>query len=190
MRKSSSSSHAQWQGKTPWKQSRSGAKKGWDDSSPRTSPKTEQVSDEHVTTALHAMQDHLQQTTVISKRRSQKTLCEQSRPRAKGDAAYEALEALTQARQRQEEARRLHAQKCEEAAEAEMRFNGAIKDTLEKADALETHVKTATMTAESPATTEADFFKTFLARQEEAQRDLNELSAQPSQQNTTTRPTP
>ena len=46
-------------------------------------------------------------------------------------------------------------------------FKGAIKDTLEKTEALEEHVKTVTMRAESLATTEADFGKTLLDRQEE-----------------------
>ena len=41
-----------------------------------------------------------------------------------------------------------------------------------------------TMRAQSLATTDADFFKTLLHRQEEAQKHLNELSAQSSQQNT------
>ena len=59
------------------------------------------------------------------------------------------MEALTQVREREEEARRLHEQKCEKAAEAETMFNGPIMDTLEKAEALEKHVKTATMTTES-----------------------------------------
>ena len=131
------------------------------------------------------MQDHLQQITVMSQRRSQKTLSEQSTSRTKGDAAFEAMEAFTAARERQDEARRLYEQKCDEAAEAETKFNGTIMDTLEKAEAPEKHVKTVTMRA-----TEADFFKTLLDRQEEAQRHLNELSAQPpSQQNTTTRST-
>ena len=50
--------------------------------------------------------------------------------------------ALTQARERWEEARRLYEHKCEETAVAETMFNGAIKDTLlEKAEAPEKHVK-------------------------------------------------
>ena len=62
-------------------------------------------------------------------------------------------------------------------------------DTLEKAEAMEKHAKTVTMRAESLATTEADFFNTLLDRQEEAQKHMNELSAQLSQQNTTIRST-
>ena len=38
----------------------------------------DQVFDEHFTNALHMMQDHVQQTTVISQRRSQKTFPEQA----------------------------------------------------------------------------------------------------------------
>ena len=48
---------------------------------------------------------------------------------------------------------------------------------LEKAEALEKDVRTVTMRAESLATMEAEF-KKLLDRQEEAQRHLNELSAQ------------
>ena len=56
-----------------------------------------QVSDERLTNALHMMQDYLQQITVISQRRSQKTLAEKAASRTKGNAAYEAMEAATQA---------------------------------------------------------------------------------------------
>ena len=79
--------------------------------------------------------------------------------------------------------------KCQETAEAETIFNGTIKDTLAKNEALEKHVKTVTMRAEALATTKADFFKAVLDRQEEAQKHLNELAAQLSQQNTATRST-
>ena len=68
-------------------------------------------------------------------------------------------------------------------------FDGAIKDTLEKAEAVEKHVKTMTMRPQSLATTKVDFFETLLVCQEEAPRHLNELSAQLGQQNTTYRPT-
>ena len=66
----------------------------------------------------------------------------------------------------------------EEAAEAETIFNDATKNTLEKTEALEKHVKTVTMRAEFLATTEADFFQTLLDRQEETQQNLNALSTQ------------
>ena len=82
MSKSSSSSHAKWQGSTRWKQGRSGSWKGRDDSPATTSPVSEQVPDEHVTTALHTMQDH-PETTVIFRRRSQKTFSEQSASKKK-----------------------------------------------------------------------------------------------------------
>ena len=82
------------------------------------------------------------------------------------------------ARDHQEEARLACDQKCQDAAEAETIYNDAIKNSLEKPDALEKHVKTVTMRPESLATTEADFFKTLLDRQEETQKHLNELSAQ------------
>ena len=46
-----------------------------------------------------------------------------------------------------------------------------------------------TVRAEASATTEAGFFKTLIERQHEAQKHLNELAAQLSQQNTATRST-
>ena len=122
------------------------------------------------------MQDHLQQTRVICQRRSQKALTEQATSKTKGNAAHEAMEAATQARERQEEARRLHEEKCQEATEAKTIYSEAIKDTLEKNEALEKRV-TVTMRAESVASTKADFFKTLLDRQEETRRHLDELSA-------------
>ena len=63
------------------------------------------------------------------------------------------------------------------------------KTLLQKTEALEKYVKTVIMRAEALATTEEDFFKALLDRQEEAQKHLNELSAQLSQQNTATRST-
>ena len=78
--------------------------------------------------------------------------------------------------------------KCQESAEAREIFNGTIKNTLAKHEALEKHVKTVTVRAEASAAT-ADFFKALLDRQEEAQKHLNELAAQLSQQNTATRST-
>ena len=139
-----------------------GAGKGWDDSSATVPPlqNPEQVSDDRVANAQHMMQDHFQQTTVISQRR-----------------------------ERPEEARCLYQQKCQEAAETETMFNGAIQHTLGKTEALQKHVQIGTMRAESLATTDADFFKTLLDHQEEAQKHLNELSAQLSQQNITIRST-
>ena len=61
-------------------------------------------------------------------------------------SAYEAMEALTQARERQEEARRLYPQKCEEAAVAETMFNDTMKDTPK-------NFKTVTMRADPLLTT-------------------------------------
>ena len=118
MSNSISCSHAQWQGTTRWKQGWSSAWKGWDDSSATAPPTSEQVSDELVATALHMMQDHLQQSTVISHRRSQKTLSEQSATRTKGNIACEAMEAAAQAREQQEEATLAYDLKCQDAAEA------------------------------------------------------------------------
>ena len=84
---------------------------------------------------------------------------------------------------------RVACEKKYQAAEAETIFNGTIKDTRAKTEALEKHVKTVTMRAEALATTDADFFKTLIEPQEEAQKHLNELESQLSQQNTATRST-
>ena len=74
--------------------SKDGRRPGRDGTTPQRQPaqNSEQVSDERVTNGLHMMQDHLQQTTVISHRRSQKTLTEQAASRTKGNAAYEATD--------------------------------------------------------------------------------------------------
>ena len=71
----------------------------------------------------------------------------------KGNAANEAMEAATQAREWQDEARLFYVQKIQDAAEAETIFKGTIKETLEISEALEKHLKTVTMRAESLATT-------------------------------------
>ena len=47
--------------------------------------------DERVTNASRMTQDHLQQTLVISQRRSQKTLTEQAVSKTQGNAAHEAM---------------------------------------------------------------------------------------------------
>ena len=57
-----------------------------------------------------------------------------------------------------------------------MIHSGVIKDTLEKTEAVDNHVRTVTMRAESLAITEADFFKTLLDLHEERRKHLNELS--------------
>ena len=93
---SSSSSHARWQGAARWKQGWNDAWKGWDDSSTTTSPISESIPDERVTNALHLMQDHLQQTTVIAQERSQKTHTQQAASKTQGNAAHEVMEAATQ----------------------------------------------------------------------------------------------
>ena len=59
---------------------------------------TESIPDERVTNALHRMQDHLEQTMVISQKRSQKTHTEQAASRTNGNAACVAVEAAPQAR--------------------------------------------------------------------------------------------
>ena len=81
-----------------------GLKEG-DDSTTTESAAPEVIPDERVMNALHKMHDYLQQTMVISQRRSQKMCTEQATSRTKGNVAFEAMEATTQARDRQEEAR-------------------------------------------------------------------------------------
>ena len=93
---SSSSSHARLQGAARWKQGWNDAWKGWDDSSTTTSPISESIPEGRVTNALHLMQDHLQQTTVIAQERSQKTHTEQAASKTQGNAAHEVMEAATQ----------------------------------------------------------------------------------------------
>ena len=88
------------------------------------------------------------------------------------------MEAATRARERQEEAKRLHDQKFQYATEAEAACNEAIQCTLEKTEALEKLVYTVTMRADSIAITEADFFQTVLERLEKTQQNLNKLYAQ------------
>ena len=105
MSNSSSSSHARWQGAARWKQGWNEAWMGRDDSSTTTLPISESIPDERVTNALHLMQDHLQQTMVISQRQSQKTQNEQAASKTQGNAAYEVMVTATQAREQREEAR-------------------------------------------------------------------------------------
>ena len=105
----------------------------------------------------------------LSQRRSQKTYTKLAAPR-KGNATYAAMEAATQAREWQDEAKRKKPRKPRLC-------------TTKPSSALEKHVKTVTMRAESLATTEADL--TLLERQEETQQDLNELYAQLCQTRTT-----
>ena len=62
-----------------------------------------------------------------------------------------------------------------EAAAAEEIYHDAISRTLEKTEALEKHVKTVTMRADSLVTTEADFFHTLIERQEASIRELKIL---------------
>ena len=88
------------------------------------------------------------------------------------------MEAVTSAREWQAEAKRAYDLKFAEAAEAEETYHNAIKRTLEKTEALERHVKTVTMRADSLVTNEADFFQTLIERQKEIIRELNTLHGQ------------
>ena len=109
--------------------------------------------------AIHRLQDRLQQTLALSQRRSHKTHSERAASLSKRNGAYAAMEAITEARDWQEEAKRLYDQQIAEAAEAEEIYNDSVKRTPEKTEALEKHVKTMTMRADSLAATEADFFQ-------------------------------
>ena len=151
---SSGSSSSWWEG---W----SGTYHGW---SASTEPVPEPALDERVTNAVHRVQDLLQQTTVLSQRRSTKTHTERAVTISRGSAAYAAMEAATRARERQEEAKRL---------DAEAAYNEAIQCTLEKTEALEKLVKTVTMRAHSLAITEADFLQTLFERQEDTLRNAH-----------------
>ena len=135
-------------------------------------------SDEQVTNAIHRLQDRLQQTLALSQRRSHKTHSERAASLSKGTAEYAAMDAITQARDWQEEAKRLYDQQIAEAAEAEEIYNDAITRTPEKTEALEKQVKTVTMRSDSLSATEADFFQALPGRQEEAMRDINVLCGQ------------
>ena len=100
------------------------------------------------------------------------------------------MEATTPARDRQEEARLFFtSEKNVKRPQKPRRSSTAPSKTLAKTEALEKHVKTVNIRAEALATTEADFFKALIERQEEALKHLNELAAQLSQQNTATRST-
>ena len=100
-----------------------------DGSSATVSPvqNPEQISGGRVTTTLHTVQDHLQQTTVMTQRRSSKMRSEHTVSKTKGDPAYE---ALTAALARQEDARCIFDQKCNQRAVAETNFTNAIQDVL------------------------------------------------------------
>ena len=88
------------------------------------------------------------------------------------------MEAVIEARGWQVEAKRVYDQKFAEAAEAEDAYHASIKRTLERTEALEKHVKTVTMRADSLVTTEADFFQILIDSQEETTRELNTLYGQ------------
>ena len=163
---SEGSSSSWWEG---W----SGTYHGWQDSSSPDPTSTEQAPDEQVMNAVHRSQDRLQQMLALTQRRSHKTGTERAMSVSKGNAAYVAMEAVVMAREWQAEAKRAYDQKFAEAAEAEETYHNAIKRTLEKTEALERHVKTVTMRADSLAFNEADFFQTPIDSQEETIRELN-----------------
>ena len=137
----------------------------WQDSSSLDSTPTEQAPDEQAVNAVHKLQDRLQQMPAMTKKRSHKTGTERATSVSKGNDAYAAMEAVITAREWQEEAKRAYDMKFAEAAEAEETYHVANRRTLEKTEALEKHVKTVTMRADSLAFNEADFFQTLIKRQ-------------------------
>ena len=88
MSNNSSSRNTRWQGATRWKQGWNAAWKEWDDSTAAYAATPEPIPDERIMNTPHKMQDHMQQTTVVSQRRAQKTYTEQAASRAKGNAAH------------------------------------------------------------------------------------------------------
>ena len=148
-----------------------------DSSSPEPAP-TAQAPDDQVMNTVHRLQDRLQKMQALTQRRSHKTGSERATSASKGNAAFEAMEAVAIAREWQAEAQRTYDQKFAEATDAEETYHNAIKRRLDKTAALERHVKTVTMRDESLAFNEADFFQTLIDSQEETVRELNTLYGQ------------
>ena len=126
--------------------SQGGAWRDWDDSSTTaTAQNPDQAPDERATNALHTMQDHLQQTIVISQRLAQKMLSDLHQRQWAMLPARTWSPPRTHAlcKQRQNE------QKCQEPVEAETIVIDTTRNTVEKTDALKKHRKTVTMRAES-----------------------------------------
>ena len=161
-----------------WWEGWSGTYHGWHDSSSSDPTPTVQATDEQVINAVHRLRDRLKLMTDMTKRRSHKTGTERATSTFKGNAANAAMEAVIMAHEWHDEAKRAYDQKFVEAAEVEETYHDAIRRTLEKTEALERHVKTVTMRADSLVTTEADFFQTLIASQEETIRELNTLYGQ------------
>ena len=120
----------------------SGAWKGWVDSSATVSPaqNPEHASDERATTALHdagsLTVDDSHDLAPLLLKCAQGT---QFRTQGTGRAR----------RAREEDARRIYGQKCNEAAGAQINSTSAIVDILGKSEALEKQLKTVTMRADS-----------------------------------------
>ena len=168
---SGGSSSSWWEG---W----SGTYHGWHDSSSPEPTHLEPAPHESALHAIHRLQDQFHQMSALTQRRSHKTVTERASSYSKGNAACAAMEKVILAREWQEEAKRAYDLKFAEAAEAEETYHNAIKRTLEKTEALEKHVKTVTMRADSLAHNEEDFFQFLITRQEESIRELNTLYGQ------------
>ena len=121
---------------------------------------------------------HAQQMAGVAQCRARHMLLEHAGCKNKGDVACEAMDALTKDRAEQLEAKRFCHQMWSEFAQAETNCEKATENILEKADALDWHVKTATMRAESLAITRDHCNKTLCARREEAQDRMNASAGQ------------
>ena len=167
MSKGSSSSHGPWQGAARWK-------KGLNDASKGRSPSLMSES-QMPYTGCRTKYSRLWSPLRGGHRRRTPSKPHQGRKNIPPTKPWK--QPLRRASGK-EDAKRLFEQICQEVADAETVYHEATKSTLEKTEALEKRVKTVTMRAESLATAEADFFQTHLERQEETQRNLNELSTQ------------
>ena len=87
--------------------------------------------------------------------------CVHSVSTTNGEVTYETMGA-SPPRARQEDVRCIYDQKCNEAAMAETNCTNAIHVVFGKAEALEKHVKTVSVRADSLLTTESDSIPTIL----------------------------
>ena len=115
---------------------------------------------------------------VVARRRDQNNIVlEHADPKKKGDFAHEAVEGVTKAHAKLEEARRMCDHECDGCHSAEEVSNEARQNVLKKAEMLEKDWRTVTMRAESLALTEDDINKTVSEEHDVAQVRMN-LAAQ------------
>ena len=85
------------------------------------------------------------------------------------DASHEAMAALAKVGAEQLEAKLFNDQQCNEFAESATNYERTTGNVLKKPEALERHVKTVTMRAESLVMTEDECNATLIQKHEEAQ---------------------